>query len=370
MNTRQNETGSMLMGAMVAAIASLAAGPALAQSAVTIYGIVDTGVESVTNVGPTRSRVTRMPSLTGSLPSRLGYRGSEDLGNGYSGVFVLEQGFAPDTGALNQSGRAFGRQAYVGLGTPWGTLSLGRQYSQIFYSLIGDTMGPNIYTASLLDTYLANARWDNSIAWRGSFGPVTAGATYSLGRDTVAPVPAGGCAGESTTDSKACRGMSAALQYATQQWGVALALDRQVGGAGAGSPLPSSSQTDSRASLSGFTRMGAVRLGAGLIRRNNEASPAPRSDFWFLGGNYALGPWLFDAQYGRINVRSSADDASVVSMRAMYNFSRRSAAYVTLGRMINRGNATFTIDGGVPAGSAPAPGVDQTGFMVGIRHSF
>ena len=351
------------------AIASLLAGPAIAQS-LTIYGIVDTGVEVVTNVGPAKSSVTRVPSLTGTLPSRLGFRGSEDLGDGYSAVFLLEQGFAPDTGTLNQGGRAWGRQSYVGLSTPWGTLSFGRQYSQIFYSIIGDTMGPNIYSASLLDAYLPNARWDNSIAYRGSFGPVTAGATYSLGRDVVAPVPAGGCAGESPTDSKACRGMSAAVQYATSNWGMALSLDRQVGGAGTGSPLPSSSQSDTRTALSGFAKLGAARLGAGVIRRKNEGSATPRSDFWFVGGNYPLGQWLFDAQYGRIDFKSSADDASVVAARAMYNLSKRTATYLTVGRLMNRGNATFTIDGGVPTGSAPLPGVDQTGFMVGIRHSF
>ena len=84
------------------AIASLLAGPAIAQS-VTIYGIVDTGVEVVTNVGPTKSRVTRVPSLTGSLPSRLGFRGSEDLGDGYSAVFLLGTGLRAGHG-YSQSG--------------------------------------------------------------------------------------------------------------------------------------------------------------------------------------------------------------------------------------------------------------------------
>ena len=51
-------------------------------SSITIYGIVDAGIERVTNVGPGHGSVARMPSLTGTLPSRLGFRGSEDLGGG------------------------------------------------------------------------------------------------------------------------------------------------------------------------------------------------------------------------------------------------------------------------------------------------
>ena len=51
-----------------------------AQSNVTLYGLLDTGVEHVTNVGASGSGLTRLPLLTGSVPSRLGFRGSEDLG--------------------------------------------------------------------------------------------------------------------------------------------------------------------------------------------------------------------------------------------------------------------------------------------------
>ena len=54
-------------------------GVAHAQSSVTIYGIVDNAVEYMNNVGVNKSGLTRMPTLTGSVPSRLGFRGREDL---------------------------------------------------------------------------------------------------------------------------------------------------------------------------------------------------------------------------------------------------------------------------------------------------
>ncbi|WP_335930065.1 porin [Paraburkholderia pallida] len=98
-------------------------------------------------MGATKSSAVRVLTLTGSIPSMWGLRGKQDLGGGLSAVFVMESAFAPSQGTLNQGGRLFGRQAYVGLAGHWGTLTLGRQYSQIYWALPGDTMGPNIYAA-------------------------------------------------------------------------------------------------------------------------------------------------------------------------------------------------------------------------------
>src|SRR5258705_13730627 len=81
---------------------------------ITIYGTLDVGVEHITNVG-TGGALTRMPSNTGTVPSKLGFRGKEDLGDGLAAVFTLEMGILPDQGSFGQGGRAFGRQAFVGL---------------------------------------------------------------------------------------------------------------------------------------------------------------------------------------------------------------------------------------------------------------
>ncbi|MCA3188107.1 MAG: porin, partial [Cupriavidus sp.] len=86
----------------------LAAAPLLASAqSVTMYGVVDTGVEFVNNVGAAGNSVVRMNTLTGTVPSRWGLRGTEDLGGGLKSVFVLEGGFAPDSGNANQGGRLF-----------------------------------------------------------------------------------------------------------------------------------------------------------------------------------------------------------------------------------------------------------------------
>jgi predicted porin len=92
---------------------------------VTLYGVVDAGV-SFTNNQVGGGSVVRQTS--GSLSSsRWGVRGSEDLGQGLKAVFVLESGFDVDTGKSAQGGRLFGRSAYVGLESQWGSILFGRQ---------------------------------------------------------------------------------------------------------------------------------------------------------------------------------------------------------------------------------------------------
>ncbi|GGC29769.1 porin [Paraburkholderia caffeinilytica] len=359
-------------------LAACAPGVSHAQSSVTLYGVIDTGVEYVTNIGSQKSSSVHVPSLTASLPSLWGLRGKEDLGGGLSAVFVLESGFAPGTGSLNQGGRLFGRQAYVGLSGQWGKLTVGRQYSQIFWAtLTGDTLAPNIYAAADLDPYLTQPRADNSITYTFTSAGLTAAASYSFGRDAVDSAPAGGCAGQSPTDWRACKSISAMLKYDAGRWGAAAAFDRNYGGGGTGSALPLSSQTDTRALIDGYVKFGNATFGAGFQHRINHGAQTPTisdatSNYWWIGGSYLPIPTIgLDAQFGRITVGSHDAGGSVIAARVMYFLSKTTSVYVTAGHVFNERKANFSIDGGViPPASTPLPGVDQTGALVGIRHLF
>ncbi|UCF25560.1 MAG: porin, partial [Ralstonia sp.] len=101
------------------------ASTAWGQSGVTLYGVTDVNLEFANNVGAVpqaankyspgpANHVVRMDS-GGLAGSRWGLRGVEDLGGGLSALFVLESGFGLNNGSLQQSGRLFGRQAFVGL---------------------------------------------------------------------------------------------------------------------------------------------------------------------------------------------------------------------------------------------------------------
>ena len=149
-------------------------------------------------------------------------------------------------------------------------------------------------------------------------------------------------------------------------------------GGGPGSPQPNTSQTDTRAVIDGYVKLGTSTIGAGYLHRINHGVQTPTlsdavSNYWWLGGTYFPLPQVaLDAQFGHISVNGgSSAGASVIAARATYLLSKRSAVYITAGRMFNQHNAAYTIDGAVvPPASTPLPGVDQTGVLVGIRHQF
>jgi predicted porin len=111
------------------AIAGAFTGAAYAQSSVTIYGIVDGGVQVNDPKAGTTNNAGSISGVNGGIQSgnRLGFRGSEALGGGNNAIFTLENGYSVDDGSLGQSGRIFGRQAFLGLqNANYGTLVMGR----------------------------------------------------------------------------------------------------------------------------------------------------------------------------------------------------------------------------------------------------
>ncbi|MFC0252552.1 porin [Massilia consociata] len=360
--------GALLATALASGLWSAAAA---AQSQVTLYGIVDTAVARTTNADAAGNAATRVSSLTGSVPSRIGFRGSEDLGGGLAAVFALEGGFNPDSGTSGQGGRLFGRQAWVGLKGGWGTLQVGRIPNMTFLAAAkSDVLGPNLFSISSIDPYLPNARSDNAVGYLGSFQGVTLGATYSLGRDASS---AGGpaatnCGGEVANDSKACRQVTALLGYETRSFGVNASYDKLQGNAGAAGGLSSSDRFDRRVTVNGWTMLGSARLGAGVIARKTDAvAGVTESDLYYLGVSRPLAARVtLDAQIARRDVKDSGDDTNMFVARLTYAFSPRTAAYAALGRMDNHGAAAVALD----VGGTVAPGRAQNGVMAGLRHTF
>jgi len=353
----------------------LAVAPLLASAqSVTMYGVVDTGVEFVNNIGAAGNSVVRMNTLTGTVPSRWGLRGTEDLGGGLKSIFVLEGGFAPDSGTANQGGRLFGRQALVGLSNQWGQISFGRQYTMLFWATLDpDILGPNAFGSGSLDSYLPNTRADNAIAYKGTFGGLTMGATYSFGRDTAnaGPSPSGtNCAGENPANKSQCREWSAMIGWDQKWWGITAAYDSQRGGPGAFGGLTSSSLRDDRASLAGYVLLDRTKIGAGVIRRENQGSATPLSELYYIGAAYDITPaFTLAGQVYYLNYQNSDNKAMLYVVRGMYNFSKRTAVYATGGYINNGGTLAMSVSGAQP-GANPKPGGQQLGAMVGIKHVF
>ena len=168
------------------------AGTAVAAD-VTVYGLVDYGFNYQHVDGDTADVDARdgfeMRSGMNS-GSRFGIKGSEDLGNGLTVGFVLENGFDADTGDLGYDGRIFGRESQVYLKGNFGTLSFGRvgqlasangSYGLLgqtspFSSGWGDSVGQKFVTAN------GWSRFDNTVTYKSpTFAGTTVYAQYSFG---------------------------------------------------------------------------------------------------------------------------------------------------------------------------------------------
>jgi len=352
---------------------------------ITLYGVIDTGVEYLHNANAAGQSVVRMAGVTGEVPSRWGLKGSEPLGDGYKAVFTLENGFNPSTGALGQGARLFGRQAFVGIDGPLGALTFGRQYSVFVWGVLfsGDFIGPNIYGGGSLDPWLGVPRHDNSVVYRKSFGGLSVGASYSFGRDSIGSnTPGeGSCAGAIPGNAEACREWSALLQYDAKNVGAAVAYDRQNGGPGSAvnlfnglTPLPmtGSGNRDSRLLVDGYLKFGNFKLGTAWVNRRVEvtslATPSITSNQFELSGEYRITPALVaDAMVQRIVNRQQDTRATMEMLRATYSLSVRTAVYAQVAYLQNSKAAAYSVSVG---GGTPAKGMNQSAAMVGMQHSF
>ncbi|WP_250500999.1 MULTISPECIES: porin [unclassified Caballeronia] len=153
-----------------------ASATALAQSSVTLYGIISNGLGYFSNQGG-HSNWTMISGANQN--NRVGFKIGEDLGGGLSAVGTLENGFDSNSGKLGQGGRMFGRQAFVGLSSStYGTLTVGRQYDMLWDYLDRiepQAMGPGLgVSVGSNDNIEGNFRYSNSVKYAspvwGGFG--------------------------------------------------------------------------------------------------------------------------------------------------------------------------------------------------------
>lgn len=163
-----------------------------------IYGLLDATVRHATHAGAGGRHLWGLNdgAFTGS---RLGFRGTEDLGGGLKAFFSLEQGFDPSSGTLTQTtvaanygqsqaptGRAFGREALIGLSAGRaGTLTLGRQYTLAngYSSRFQPNANPNHEVLALLVGHQL-IRQDNMVKYAVEVGAFSASVSTTLGEGT------------------------------------------------------------------------------------------------------------------------------------------------------------------------------------------
>lgn len=172
---------------LVFASLSLVSFAASAQSSITLFGVIDEGLDFTTNVGGNKVYELQSGYVQGS---RWGLQGTEDLGGGLKAIFKLENGFDVNTGKLGEGGLLFGRQAYVGLSDArFGTVTLGRQYDSVVDYLAQTTANGN-WAGYLFSHPYDNDNTDNTFRVNNTIkyasptiAGFTGGGTYSFSND-------------------------------------------------------------------------------------------------------------------------------------------------------------------------------------------
>ncbi|HYD81994.1 MAG TPA: porin [Paucimonas sp.] len=327
------------------ALAGAATGAAFAQTNVTIYGVADAGIHRKDDG---TASVTALESGLQS-GSRIGFRGTEDLGGGLSAVFTLENGFTMNDGKPGQGGRLFGRQAFVGLNGGFGSLKLGRTYNPIRPALesidpFGLGLAGNI--AKVFKAY--DERADNTINYTTpSMSGFTGQLAYSFGN------LAGG--------SSLGRQIGASLAYAGGPVTGVLAYHSQnlltVANADNG---------NARSTLLGGTwNLGRLKAHAAYaLNKGDSAAGAKNADSRdaMIGLSAPVGKGSFLASYVRRSDKLVANrDTTQWALGYTHDLSKRTNLYTSYARIDNEAAATL---GGAAAGK------DPSSLNFGIRHKF
>jgi predicted porin len=328
---------------------------------VTLYGITDVGIEVVNHVpGPNGTSGTAVRMESGSLAgSRWGIRGVEDLGGGIKAVFDLENGFSLNNGTLGQGGRMFGRKAYVGLSTPYGDVMLGRQYNLLYDLMyVYDPLQFNpSYSAQGYDATLVG-RADNSVRYLARFSGVTFAALYSSGFDSTiangAQVPG---------HSKVGREYSFSLQYATGPANLGVAYDQMQG-----TSIATQDVTQMRVVSGATYAFGPAKAYVGMRWLNIRNSTALQSSLlYWLGTSWQVNAPLTLSLGGyQERIRGTGQKTTSGVLLADYFLSKRTDIYAEVSYVSNSSGLNV----GVRALGDVTTGSNQTGAMIGIKHSF
>ncbi|WP_431112875.1 porin [Variovorax paradoxus] len=393
------------------------AGVASAQSSVTLFGVVDASISGYTStardVNQNAIKVSRRElANSGYNSSRIGFRGTEDLGGGLAAGFWLEAPISNDDG--QQGIATFARRSTVSLSGGFGEVRLGRDYTPTFWNdTVFDPFGTNGVGSNLINT--ANNSFGNFLTPAASTGAFTnvGNSNYARASNTIGyflPPNLGGFYGQVqygfaektkydngiftpnvANNSRAGRYVGGRFGYANGPLDVALAYG--------------SSTVGDQFYVGTTTKVNTLNLGAsydfGPVKLFGEVSQAKqKTDFdsefiigsasetsiklngWLLGVTVPVGAGLIRAAYSGVRYKvpeggvysllgdAKEPKADKLALGYVHNLSKRTALYATVARVSNRNGTLLTVGGPGFVTNGFAPKATSTGYDFGIRHAF
>ncbi|HEY4801575.1 MAG TPA: porin [Paraburkholderia sp.] len=371
----------------------LFASAAHAQSSVTLYGVVDSGIlyqnTSAANFSGTAKNLGSVWQLKdgGIYSSIWGLRGTEDIGGGYKINFKLQGSFTTNNGkpGLSDTPGAtalFNQFATIG-GSGWfGSIDAGRQIVPMIYAMSDTDVRGAQYFGSILTAWLG---LNQAAGWPGTSTNAPIGALYDsnaivynspkfYGASLALEYAPGGTPGQFQGGTRE----SAVLKYSN--YGLNLAGVYYNGHDT--NPFPANYPTAPAAPATGRNNNNFYYVGAmytisgfsisGSFSSSNAQSLLSKATYNFemisagLGYQFSPAFKVTSGYYYLKDRNNSANHSSEVAVGAEYNLSKATKTYAQVGYVSNKGTMNQTIIYGAPV----APGRSTTAAMVGIRHAF
>ena len=426
----------------LAALAALAgAGTASAQSTVTLFGVLDASISRYANSGTsatvnplTGALVPGRPGISqtvlgnsGYSSSRLGVRGTEDLGGGLAASFWLEAPLSNDDGSTVGRPFNFSRRSTVSLSGNFGEIRLGRDYTPSYWN--DATFDPFGNVGSGINVIVAASAL-SGVSYRnpnGTFGTTYTNPNYVRASNTVGyflPPTLGGFYGQvmygfdenvntgvvnlnGSTSSAAGRYAGGRFGYGNGPLDIAVGYGQSTltsfnqaiplvpGGTGF-SPYGAKVKI---ANLGSSYDFGVAKLYGEYSQISNDTTsntstlPTLNSSTkvkgWLLGVTVPVGAGLIRAAYSEartnlnqpllpvatpfgFNTDTGNPRARKLALGYVHNLSKRTALYATYAHISNKGGSAVSTN---PTGNAAVyttgiPNGNSNGYDFGIRHAF
>lgn len=402
---------------------------AMAQSTVTLYGLIDASLSRVTGLKNGSGTYIASGMMEGS---RWGLRGTEDLGGGYKAIFTLENRFEVDTGSVsnrpnspigqlpdristtvnanlpagisgtptaagaisaintaigtnafgvNLAGGLFDRQAFAGLITPVGAFTLGRQYTPGYLtSAAFDASGTQSSLAAGQVASLPAAfdiRLSNTLQYGIKTGGITATLMYGAGE-----VPGSSSAGRFLGGMVMYTGNGFSVGFGhnekKNELGQKSLTNNVLGGTvdvGPGTLYGqyATIKDDNPSGLSPlFSPTGSLGALAPVFQKAYTIAFRQDAKLMHIGYKLTSGVHTVVVAFNRLDDKRAVNaDTDSYGATYTYALSKRTNLNVVLTRFNNKGAGQIAPGGnGFIGGVTASAGTDSTNVAFGIRHAF
>ena len=362
---------SLLAFALLSAFASLAA----AQSSVTMYGVLDAGLNYQTAPASAPNSGSEYSLASGiSTPSRIGFKGSENFGSSLSVLFQLEAGIQLNNGQSTETGTLFNRASWIGLAGDFGSVMVGRQLTPMYnalYSIDPFELGMAGSAGNLM--YLGGANL-NGATLIGGFNPALENGGGSMAQNNSLRYVSHDYKGFSLEFNYGFGGIAGSTSDGAET-GYTVNFDR--------GPIHLLASHDAVNAIN-FSNTFKTNLVGGSIDWSDYGLPVKtnigyqtnkgsdlisadnvNSTDLLLGLRVPMGRHEVLFSYIHLNNKLlSGYEADQFALGYTYALSKRTSFYSSVGDIRNKNGADFT------SGNASNAGYGVKAFDLGIRHSF